>query len=153
LEDVAMASATVSARYSSALDRHEVVVRRDAAGRWQVLDVNGPRMIVVETLTGHDDRLDQAEALARDYAEQQQAYRDGRRSNPLPRPQAPSARAGDRDASEVDAPTGDRHRQLPRARVRDREAGDALTERGQAHRERFPIGEARGRPSATPHDR
>jgi hypothetical protein len=148
-----MATSTVSAHFSSALGYHDVVVRRDAAGRWQVLDVNGPRMIVVETLTGHDDRLDQAEALARDYAEQQQAYRDGRRSDPLPRPQAPSARVPDRDASEVDESTSDGHRQLRGARVRDREAGSALTEHGQAHRERLPIGEARGRPTATPHDR
>src|SRR4051794_35805487 len=102
-----MASSTISARYSSALDRHEVVVSRDAAGRWQVLDVTGPRIILVETLTGHDDRLDQAEALARDYADQQQAYHDGRRTDPLPRPQAPSTRAEDRDACEEDEATSD----------------------------------------------
>jgi hypothetical protein len=148
-----MATATVSAHYSSALGYHDVMVRRDAAGRWQVLDVNGPRMIVVETLTGHDDRLDQAEALARDYAEQQQAYRDGRRSDPLPRPQAPSARAGDRDASELDESTSDCHRRLRGARNRDRDAAGSPPERAQAGRERLPIGETRGRPTAIPPDR
>ena len=40
---------------------------------------------MVETLTGHDDRLDQALALACDYAAEQQAYQDGRReSDPFP---------------------------------------------------------------------
>ena len=40
----------------------------------------------METLTGYDDRLDQAIALARDYAEQQQDFHDGRREeDPLPR--------------------------------------------------------------------
>jgi hypothetical protein len=64
-----------------------VLVRRDAAGRWQVLDCAVLDTIVVETLTGHDDRLDQALALARDYAAEQQAFRDGtRESDPLPRP-------------------------------------------------------------------
>ena len=43
------------------------------------------RAIVVETLTGHDDRLAQAEALARDYAAEQEAYHHGLRDNdPLP---------------------------------------------------------------------
>ena len=43
--------------------------------------------LVVETLTGHDDRLAQAEALARDYAAEQQAYHHGQRlENPLPKP-------------------------------------------------------------------
>ncbi len=64
---------------------HEVLVARDASGRWQVLDAAGSEIVVVETLTGHDDRLDQALALASDYAAEQQAYRDGRRElDPLP---------------------------------------------------------------------
>lgn len=83
-----MSTSTVSARYSSALGLHDVVVTRDQAGRWQVLDVLGSTVALVETLTGHDDRLDQAEALARDYAAQQQAHHDGWRADPLPRAKA-----------------------------------------------------------------
>ena len=80
-------AATVAARYRTAVEWHEVLVRRDAAGRWQVLDYAIPDTVVVETLTGHDDRLDQALALARDYAAEQQAFRDGTRdSDPFPRP-------------------------------------------------------------------
>jgi hypothetical protein len=53
-----------------------------------VLDAGGARLVLVETLTGHDDRFGQARALARDYAAQQAAYQDGRRdTDPLPRPQ------------------------------------------------------------------
>jgi hypothetical protein len=80
-------AARVAARYVAAFEWHEVLVRRDAAGRWQVLDSGVPETVVVETLTGHDDRLDQALALARDYAAEQQAFRDGaRESDPFPRP-------------------------------------------------------------------
>lgn len=64
-----------------------MLVTRDPSGRWQVVDAAGSNIVIVETLTGHDDRLDQALALARDYAAEQQAYQDGRReSDPLPRP-------------------------------------------------------------------
>ncbi|MBA2513928.1 MAG: hypothetical protein H0V26_06330 [Solirubrobacterales bacterium] len=74
----------VGGRYGSPYEWHEVVVSRDPAGRWQVIDTIDSENIVVETLTGHDDRLDQALALAQDYALEQQAYRDGRReSDPL----------------------------------------------------------------------
>jgi hypothetical protein len=67
--------------------RHSVFTARDDAGRWQVFDLGGGRLTLVETLTGHDDRLHQAEALARDYASQQAAYSSGRRrADPLPRP-------------------------------------------------------------------
>jgi hypothetical protein len=63
-----------------------VLVTRDPAGRWEVMDVTGSQVTLVETLTGHDDRLQQAQALARDYAEQQRAYHGGERElNPLPR--------------------------------------------------------------------
>ena len=51
-----------------------MLVTRDPAGRWQVIDAAGSQVTLVETLTGHDDRLHQAEALARDYADQQRAY-------------------------------------------------------------------------------
>jgi hypothetical protein len=64
---------------------HRVLARRTPEGRWQVLDRNGKHTRVVETLTGHDDRLAQAEALARDYAGEQQAYHDGELlTDPLP---------------------------------------------------------------------
>jgi hypothetical protein len=66
---------------------HRVLVERSAAGRWRVLDaVDDDDAIVVDTLTGQDDRLDQAAALARDYAAEQQAHHDGARlDDPLPR--------------------------------------------------------------------
>jgi hypothetical protein len=82
-----MSAVRVGGRYRSPWEWHEVLVTRDPTGRWQVVDAAGAAIVVVETLTGHDDRLDQALALARDYAAEQQAYRDGRReSDPLPRP-------------------------------------------------------------------
>jgi glucose dehydrogenase len=66
---------------------HKVLVQRTPEGRWRVLDRRGDQTVVVETLTGHDDRLTQAEALARDYAAEQQAYHGGQRlENPLPKP-------------------------------------------------------------------
>jgi hypothetical protein len=66
---------------------HVVLTYRTPEGRWQVLDRANHSTLVVETLTGHDDRLSQAEALARDYAAEQQAYHDGQRlENPLPKP-------------------------------------------------------------------
>src|SRR3954465_9992210 len=74
-----------NAGYRAAGSWHEIRVARDHAGRWQVLDTTGSRVTLVETLTGHDDRLRQAHALARDYAEQQRAYHDGEReADPLP---------------------------------------------------------------------
>ena len=81
-----MPAARVAGRYRAAWRLHEVLVCRDPAGRWQILDTGGPATVVVETLTGHDDRLDQALAVARDDAAEQQAFRDGtRESDPLPR--------------------------------------------------------------------
>ena len=80
-----MSAARIGGRYRSSWESHEVLVTRDPAGRWQVVDTVGSQIVLVETLTGHDDRLDQALALASDYAAEQQAYRDGRReSDPLP---------------------------------------------------------------------
>ena len=73
---------------------HVVLTYRTPEGRWQVLDRANGDTLVVETLTGHDDRLAQAEALARDYAAEQQAYHHGQRlENPLPKP-------GDADGEE-----------------------------------------------------
>jgi hypothetical protein len=63
---------------------HEVVVERTPEGRWRVLDIADTQTAIVETLTGHDDRRAQAEALARDYATEQQAFQAGLRDDPLP---------------------------------------------------------------------
>jgi len=74
-----------AAGYERAGTWHEVLVTRDPAGRWQVIDAAGSQVTLVETLTGHDDRLHQAEALARDYADRQRAYYEGEReADPLP---------------------------------------------------------------------
>ncbi len=82
-----MSAARAAGHYRSSWEQHEVLVTRDPSGRWQVVDAASSSVVVVETLTGHDDRLDQALALARDYAAEQQAYQDARRaSDPLPRP-------------------------------------------------------------------
>jgi hypothetical protein len=57
----------LAARYlDSARREHHVITKRARDGRWRVLDV-----LVVETLTGHDDGQGAAQALARDYAAQQ----------------------------------------------------------------------------------
>ena len=80
---------TVAAHYRAADGGvHEVVVERTPEGRWRVLDVVPTATHVVETLTGYDDRRAQADALAREYAGEQQAFHDGKRaSDPLPRPE------------------------------------------------------------------
>jgi len=53
--------------------RHEVVVRR-TPGAWQVLDIDETeKPTVIEHLTAADDGEPQAEAIARDYLQQQQA--------------------------------------------------------------------------------
>ena len=83
-----MSTRQISAGYHGTGGWHEVLVARDPTGRWQVIDRDGSQATLVETLTGHDDRLHQAQALARDYADQQRAYHAGERdANPLPRPQ------------------------------------------------------------------
>jgi hypothetical protein len=65
---------------------HFVSVDRTPEGRWRVLDTVADRVTAVETLTGHDDRQAQAEALALDYAAEQQAFQLGLRDHPpLPR--------------------------------------------------------------------
>jgi hypothetical protein len=67
---------------------HLVTTARTPEGRWCVLDTVTDRAIVVETLTGHDDRQAQARALALDYAAEQQAFQLGlRRHDPLPKPE------------------------------------------------------------------
>jgi hypothetical protein len=49
--------------------RHEVTVRPTATGDWQVLDTSPAETRIVETLDGDQDGPEQAEAVARDYAE------------------------------------------------------------------------------------
>jgi hypothetical protein len=64
---------------------HLVTTVRTPEGRWCVLDTFVDRAIVVETLTGLDDRRAQAQALALDYAAEQQAFQLGLRDHdPLP---------------------------------------------------------------------
>ncbi|RKQ90839.1 hypothetical protein C8N24_0654 [Solirubrobacter pauli] len=67
-------------------NQHDVLVLRTPAGRWRVLDACDHRVVHVETLTGYDDRLSQASALAEDYAKEEDAYHSGERlDDPLPR--------------------------------------------------------------------
>src|SRR3954467_8812199 len=76
-------AATYRARDGS---EHDVLVLTTPAGRWQILDTTDTTVVHVETLTGEDDRLSQATALARDYASEPQAYHDAARPEaPLPR--------------------------------------------------------------------
>jgi hypothetical protein len=68
---------------------HLVTVGRSPEGRWRVLDTSADTATVVETLTGHDDRQAQAQALALDYAAEQQAFQLGLRAHdPLPKPRS-----------------------------------------------------------------
>jgi hypothetical protein len=78
----------VTARYRARDGtNHLVTASRTAEGRWCVLDSVADGAIVVETLTGHDDRKAQAQALALDYAAEQQAFQLGLRAHdPLPKP-------------------------------------------------------------------
>ena len=81
---------TVTARYRARDGTdHRVTIGRTPEGRWRVLDTTGEQTIVVETLTGHDDREAQARALALDYAAEQQAFQLGVRvPDPLPKPES-----------------------------------------------------------------
>ena len=78
----------VSGSYRAPDGWHAVYIALDDGGRWQVFDASMTQLVLVETLTGHDDRIDQAQALAGDYTGEQAAYRAANReSDPLPRPQ------------------------------------------------------------------
>ena len=59
----------------------EVRIERDEAGRWQILDIGPHGAVAVDTLTGYDDRLSQARAVAVDYARQRAAFLRGERDN------------------------------------------------------------------------
>jgi hypothetical protein len=77
----------VCAGYVTTGGWHAVYVAVDHVGRWQIFDASATGLVLVETLTGHDDRLDQAEAEARDYAREKAGYHAGVRTrDPLPRP-------------------------------------------------------------------
>jgi len=78
---------SVTARYRARDGTdHLVCVDRTAEGRWRVLDSVADSVIVVETLTGHDDRQAQARAVALDYAAEQLAFQLGLRAHdPLPK--------------------------------------------------------------------
>ena len=79
-------------------ERRKVLVAVDGiehTGVWSVYDMPVARGTeigwLVERLAGHDDKLDQAAALARDYHGEQKRYHAGERSehalaDPLPRP-------------------------------------------------------------------
>jgi hypothetical protein len=84
---------TVTARYRARDgSEHVVAVRRTREGRWRISDITDRETLIVEELTGSDDRLAQAEALARDYAGEQAAYHRGDRvEDPLPRPHGDDA--------------------------------------------------------------
>jgi hypothetical protein len=86
----------VVARYAAGGTEHLVVVGRDPVARWQVVDRAGVHARLVETLNGHDYRLAQAEALARDYAAERQSFHQGRRlESPLPARSAMAAEVQD----------------------------------------------------------
>ena len=57
---------------------HHVCVDRSPCGFWRVLDVGPTGTRLVEELTGCDDERPQAEALARDYAQQGELAGRGR---------------------------------------------------------------------------
>jgi hypothetical protein len=86
-KETAMPAPIIAAHYHARDGtEHQVLVERSPEGRWRVLDAVENDAIVVDTLTGYDDRLDQAAALARDYAAEQQAHHDGARlDDPLPK--------------------------------------------------------------------
>jgi hypothetical protein len=77
----------VCAGYAAPDGWHAVYIALDDRGRWQVFDASTTHLVLVERLTGHDDLIDQAQALAVDYAGEQAAYHAGRRDlDPLPGP-------------------------------------------------------------------
>jgi hypothetical protein len=77
---------SVTASYHAADGgEHIVAVERTPEGRWRVLDIADGSTVVVDTLTGHDDRLAQAETLARDHAEQHDHHSGRRTDDPLPK--------------------------------------------------------------------
>jgi hypothetical protein len=78
---------TVTARYRARDgDEHVVAVEPGVERRWRIIDIAGTQARLVDVLTGPEDRRAQAEALALDYAAEQDAFHRGRRlSDPLGR--------------------------------------------------------------------
>lgn len=65
---------------------HDVLVATNEVGRWVVLDRAPSRTTIIEILRGWDDHLASAQALARDFADQQRRYLCGEREDaPIPR--------------------------------------------------------------------
>jgi hypothetical protein len=54
---------------------HDIVVRRSPQGAWEILDTSPAHTHLVDSLSGFDDGRPEAEAVARDYASQQQRPR------------------------------------------------------------------------------
>ena len=63
---------------------HEVIVR-NSAGAWEIIDNTPTETRTVDTLTEHGDGRAQAEAIARDYAAQQQQHATPRRASRRPK--------------------------------------------------------------------
>ncbi len=72
-----MAPPVEVARYTNSGALHVIIAARDPDGRWMILDISESHMTVVDVLRGHDDRLEQARAVAREYASQQEAHHTG----------------------------------------------------------------------------
>src|SRR4051812_30044618 len=69
----------LTARYRDAAGTlHQMRLERAPNGCWRVLDVGPAGAHLVEELTGCDDHRPQAEALARDYAQQAEIAAHGR---------------------------------------------------------------------------
>jgi hypothetical protein len=58
---------TTAARYRDADGVWHALEVRNTVGGWQVVDLDGRRERVIETLTGVGDGRPQADAIARDY--------------------------------------------------------------------------------------
>ena len=72
-----MAPPVEVARYTSSGALHVIIAARDPDGRWMILDTSESGVTVVDVLRGHDDRFEQARAVAREYASQQEAHYSG----------------------------------------------------------------------------
>jgi hypothetical protein len=59
---------------------------------WQILDVTLTGVVIVETLAGFDDRLEQARALARDYVREKRTTTAGAASTIRCRTERPASR-------------------------------------------------------------
>ncbi len=89
--------------------QHLITVQPITEGRWRVLDTVAGTPIVVETITGDDGQV-QAQALARDYLAERQAFQLGLRAHdPLPKPEGPPDRGGAAMGSVITAQPGARH--------------------------------------------